>query len=98
MAGTMRVMRPGEILAEMMSWVKDFLQGQISMIGILEALRLILPALTGILPGLVALATAATQGIYQHHQHCSLVAVIPVRCLPSVPRRVTMVNISLLSP
>ncbi|HSG16168.1 MAG TPA: DoxX family protein [Anaerolineae bacterium] len=59
MAGTMKVMRPREVLAENMAWVEDFSQSQLRLIGSLEilgALALILPAVTGVLPGLAALA------------------------------------------
>ena len=59
MAGAMKVTRPREVLAENMAWVEDFSQSQLRMIGALEilgALGLILPAVTGVLPGLAALA------------------------------------------
>ena len=42
-----------------MAWVEDFSQSQLRLIGSLEilgALALILPAVTGVLPGLAALA------------------------------------------
>ena len=59
MAGLMKVTRPREVLAENMAWVEDFSQSQLRMIGALEilgALGLILPAVTGVLPRLAALA------------------------------------------
>lgn len=59
MAGAMKVTRPREVLAENMAWVEDFSQSQLRLIGALEilgALGLILPAVTGVLPGLAALA------------------------------------------
>ncbi|MFQ5398858.1 MAG: DoxX family protein [Anaerolineae bacterium] len=59
MAGTMKVMRPKEKLAEKMGWVEDFSAGQVKIIGALEALGaigLILPAATGILPWLTPTA------------------------------------------
>jgi len=59
MAGAMKVARPREVLAENMAWVEDFSQSQLRLIGALEilgALGLILPAVTGVLPGLAVLS------------------------------------------
>ena len=59
MTGAMKVARPREVLAQNMAWVEDFSQSQLRLIGALEilgALGLILPAVTGILPGLAALS------------------------------------------
>lgn len=67
MAGSMKLMRAKEQMAEQMTWVEDFSQGQIRGIGVLEilgALGLVLPLATGILPVLTPLA-AVGLGIIQ---------------------------------
>jgi uncharacterized membrane protein YphA (DoxX/SURF4 family) len=59
MAGFMKLTQPREKLAERMGWVNDFSPSIIKVIGLVEilgALGLVLPALTGILPWLTALA------------------------------------------
>jgi len=59
MAGAMKVTQPREKLQERMDWVSDFSDGQIRVIGALEvlgAIGLILPALVGDVPILVAWA------------------------------------------
>lgn len=59
MAGAMKVTQPRDKLQERMDWVSDFSDGQIRVIGALEvlgAIGLILPALVGGVPILVAWA------------------------------------------
>ena len=59
MAGGMKLMKPKSEIEEKMAWAKDFSQGQIKMIGLVEvlgALGLILPAATGIMPILTPVA------------------------------------------
>ena len=59
MAGFMKLTQPHEKLVTNMKWVEDFAPNTIKVIGALEllgAIGLILPALTGILPSLTALA------------------------------------------
>lgn len=59
MAGAMKVTQPRDKLQERMDWVSDFSDGQIRVIGALEvlgAIGLIVPALVGGVPILVAWA------------------------------------------
>jgi uncharacterized membrane protein YphA (DoxX/SURF4 family) len=61
MAGSMKLMKDKEELAEKMGWVEDFSQSTIRLIGaaeIMGAIGLILPALTGIAPILTPLAAS----------------------------------------
>ncbi len=59
MAGSNKLMRSKEQLKPMMAWVEDFSPQTLRIIGAVEvlgAIGLILPAATGILPGLTPLA------------------------------------------
>ncbi len=59
MAGSNKLMRTKEQLKPMMAWVEDFSPGTLKVIGALEvlgALGLILPAVTGVVPGLTPVA------------------------------------------
>ncbi|KAA3644685.1 MAG: DoxX family protein [Chloroflexi bacterium] len=61
MAGVMKLTRSKEQLSEQMSWVEDFSQGQVRLIGTVEflgALGLVLPMVMGILPILTPIAAA----------------------------------------
>jgi len=61
MAGAMKVTQPREKLQEQMDWVSDFSDGAVRTIGALEvlgAIGLIVPALVGDAPILVAWAAA----------------------------------------
>ncbi len=58
-AGAMKLSQPKKKLAENMSWVEDFSQPAVRLIGAVEvlgAIGVVLPALTGILPWLTPLA------------------------------------------
>lgn len=60
-AGLTKATQSREGLAARMPWVEDFSDGQVRIIGIIEALAgigLVLPALTGILPILAPIAAA----------------------------------------
>ena len=60
-AGMMRLVMPRDKLAAQQAWVNDFSPGAVKVIGALEvlgAIGLIAPGVTGILPGLTALAAA----------------------------------------
>ncbi len=66
MAGAMKVTQPQEKLAEQMDWVSDFSPGAVRTIGALEvlgAIGLIVPALVGDMPILVAWAAAGLGAI-----------------------------------
>lgn len=59
LSGFMKLITPKEKLVDRMSWVDDFSENQIRLIGVLEilgALGLVLPGLLGILPWLTPLA------------------------------------------
>lgn len=59
MAGSNKLLKTKEQLQPMMAWVEDFSPGTLKVIGALEllgALGLILPAVTGVLPGLTPVA------------------------------------------
>lgn len=59
LAGTLKTTQPIEQLATQMTWVPDLTPWQVRLIGVLEilgAIGLILPALTGIWPGLTGFA------------------------------------------
>jgi uncharacterized membrane protein YphA (DoxX/SURF4 family) len=59
MAGSMKLAKPKDEMAEQMAWVEDFSQNTIKTIGVLEilgAVGLILPAIAGVAPVLVPLA------------------------------------------
>jgi uncharacterized membrane protein YphA (DoxX/SURF4 family) len=61
MGGLTKATKSRSDLSGKMSWVEDFSDGQVKVIGIVEVLAavgLILPALTGILPVLTPLAAA----------------------------------------
>ena len=60
-AGMMRLVMPREKLAAQQAWVNDFSPGAVKLIGAVEvlgAIGLIVPGVTGILPGLTLLAAA----------------------------------------
>lgn len=63
MAGIMKLTQPKEKMQDNMAWVDDFTEGQVKMIGAVEALGaigLVLPGITGIAPVLVPLAAVGT--------------------------------------
>jgi hypothetical protein len=66
MAGVTKLSQPKEKLAVNLPWVEDFSPGTVRLIGALEllaALGLILPLLTGMLPGLTAWAAVGLVAI-----------------------------------
>jgi uncharacterized membrane protein YphA (DoxX/SURF4 family) len=84
-AGATKLSQPKEKLAKNMAWVEDFSQSAVRLISVLEvlgALGLVVPALTGVLPWLTPLAALGLAllmagAVYTHLQRKEGSAVVP---------------------